>query len=156
MAWMVPIMAAQQQEEENRLLAELIAQDTQDRNEFKILHGGPGAFRSAERMQKVLEEEGQAQWTLAAKLDSERLILRRPREARTRDVLRGPSIDPYRTRLGGTAPKQLVLLIIFLVGAGIAGLGLVGTFGSGDGWSVALIGITVLLLGLIVAIKSRR
>ena len=118
MAWMIPITSAaadRRRGDEDRLLASLIQQDTGQRYEFKILHGGPRAFRGQERLQQILEQESRAQWELAMKLDDARLVLRRTRDARSRDVLRGGEIDPYRTELGSTGSIAAITVALAVV-----------------------------------------
>ena len=163
MAEMIPMMSAgadQGRGEEDRLLAALTQQDTAQRYEFKILHGGPNAFRGQERLQYVLEQESHAQWELAMKLDDARLALRRPRDARSRDALRGDEIDPYRTQIGSPRAIAAGAVMLGVLAAVILGLLVVGQAETGnpDGiaWTTITIGIVIALVLLKVALVRRR
>ena len=123
MGWMVPIMiASAQKQQHEKLLAELISKDTEDKYEFKILRGYPGTFRKPERFQAILDEERRSQWEMVIKLDDEQVILRRPRHAQAYDTVSGSEIDPYRTQIGSSlVPKKLfVFLGLLLVAGGLA------------------------------------
>jgi hypothetical protein len=112
----VPVITEDnQKEEEGRLLAALIQQDSAGTYEYKILHGW---FHKPERMQEILDEEARSQWELALKLDDQRLVLRRLRDARSRDPYRDSEIDPYRTELstGRTVWKLTIVLGMMIAG----------------------------------------
>lgn len=49
-------------------------------------------------MQRYLEEEAQAGWTLVEKFDNSRIRLKRPAAARQQDAQ--GTFDPYRTSVG--------------------------------------------------------
>jgi hypothetical protein len=145
---MVPIMvAASQRHEEEQLLAELTAERRDE--EFKILHGGLGAFRDAERLNQVLREEAQAQWQLLIKMDNERLVLHRPKEARSRDLLLPADYNPYRTELKG---NRAAVMVAVLVGALVVGLitALLLGLGFADSTSWIIIAVAVIAVALAV------
>jgi len=166
MAWIAPIVAAaDQQKREETLLAELVAQDKEDKYEFKVLKGYLGAFRKPERLQQVLEEERRAQWEMVIKLDDERLILRRPRRAQTYDAIGASGTDPYRTQIGGAGSavgQKIAVLLGLLVLAAGAGLFFIMRGGSAslmDGvvWSpIAAIVVTILVVMMVFLKRSRR
>ena len=164
MDWMMPMMAAaadRSHAEEDQLLAALTQQDTAQRYEFKILHGGATAFRGKGRMQRVLEEEARAQWELAIKLDDARVALRRSRDARSRDALRSGDIDPYRTELASNRSAAVAsvlaisVLIVLVVGLLVERRGDLGG-SEAVTWSLFLIAIvTGLALVKLVLIRRR-
>ena len=116
----IPVMTETAQKgEEDRLLAALIQQDREGKYEYKILHGGIGAFGKPERMREILDEEARSQWELALKLDDQRLALRRPRDARSRDTYRDAEIDPYRTELSSVRSTAIIAAILGVAIAGV-------------------------------------
>jgi hypothetical protein len=127
MAWIAPIAVAAQRAEEEDALDELEL-EYGPQWEFKILRSMSHAFRDWEALAEALREEGQAGWEIARQIDSGRVILKRPLEARRNDHLLGPEIDPYREYYG----RSHVVLV-----AAISGL--------------LLIGILVLLLFMVIA-----
>jgi hypothetical protein len=163
MAWMVPMMSDGSdvnREEESRLLAALVQQDTAARFEFKILRGGPVAFRGRERLQRVLEEESRAQWELVTKLDDSRIVLRRPRDARARDMLRGDPIDPYRTELRATRSAGLIVVALAVSTALVLGLMLQrGPDVEIAAWpmvAVLLVLLLITLIAMVLVVATRR
>jgi hypothetical protein len=128
-----------------------VQQDAAQHYEFKILHGGPTAFRGQEHLQRVLEQESRAQWELVMKLDDARLVLRRPRDARSRDALRGAEIDPYRTQIGSPRTIAAGAVMLGVLAAVILGLLVVGQAGAGSPDSTPWLGVT-LGLGIIIVI----
>ena len=169
MAHMVPIYGAviaaahkkRQEEEEETLMAEFMKDDKSGDWEYKIIRGLPGAFRSETRMSKALEEEAEASWELAMKLDDERMILRRPRKASSMDATLGTGAQPYRTDYGRSTVLVVVaaLLLILGVAAFLFTFLLNDSMGATEGYSFimyAVLGIIVLLGLGIVALKLRR
>lgn len=158
MGWMVPIVTATgQQHEEEQVLAALIKQDQEDRYEFKVLHGGFATFRDKERLQQILDEEARAQWELAMKLDDARIVLRRPRTARSRDVLLGEGIDPYRTQLrGSSAARNVVLTMVALLLALGFGLALQREMGNGSDMAWPVIMVAALIAGILAIMLIAR
>ena len=66
--------------------------------EFKIVRSATGGFKRTEFLQRVLEEEKRAGWTLVEKFDNSRVRLKRPVSARASDASAG--IDAYRSHVG--------------------------------------------------------
>ena len=66
--------------------------------EFKIVRSATGAFKQTEFLQRVLEEEKRAGWTMVEKFDNSRVRLKRPASARASDGSAG--IDAYRSHVG--------------------------------------------------------
>lgn len=158
MGWMAPMMAAAAQDKEQaKLLAALIAQDTENRYEFKLMSG---AFRDSARLQAVLDEEARAQWQLVLKLDNQRILLQRPRDARARDVLLGEGVDPYRTTLGASKRSIIVVVIGLLFALGMTVAVALGVFASAGNESVSFgpVFATLILIAIIMiaAILRRR
>lgn len=90
-------------------------EDLADGWEFKILRSSTAAFRRADKLQRVLEEEARAGWTLVEKFDNSRVRLKRPVHARSGDKDLG--FDPYRTQIGmsDTMLGVVVLAVIMSV-----------------------------------------
>ena len=66
--------------------------------EFKIVRSATGEFKRTEFLQRVLEEEKRAGWTLVEKFDNSRVRLKRPASARAGDGSAG--FDAYRSHVG--------------------------------------------------------
>jgi len=77
--------------------------------EFKILHSATGAFKKPECVRQVIEEEGRAGWVLLEKFDNQRLRLKRPASAKSRDGALGT--DPYRSNYGIGEGKLAAMII---------------------------------------------
>jgi hypothetical protein len=170
MAYMGGIYAAiaaaaqkKREEEEEELMAEFMRQDQSGDWEYKIVRGTLGAFRSEERMRRVLEKEASASWELAMKMDDERLVLRRPRAASQRDSTLGPDIRPYRTDYGGKTVLLIVAALLLILGAVVFTFTLIngpGGITGGDGvimmGIMGLMGILVVLGLVVVFLKLRH
>ena len=162
MGWMIPIMAASaQKQQDEKLLAELISKDTEDKYEFKILRGHLGSFRKPERFQAILEEERRSQWEMVIKLDDESIILRRPRRSQAYDTVSGSETDPYRTQIGSRAGMKISILlgVLVLLGGMVAFMTMSNTTSTVDStsWPPIMIGIAVgILMVFVVAIKRNR
>ena len=162
MGWMVPMMAAAaQKQRDEKLLAELIGKDTEDKYEFKVLRGHLGSFRKPERFQAILEEERRAQWEMVIKLDNESIVLRRPRRSQTYDTAPGSEIDPYRTQIGSSlvAPRLFVFLGLLVLGGLVAFLATTYTEVAVDSarWPTITVAIVVgMLIFLVLALKRSR
>lgn len=91
-------------------------QDLRDGWEFKVLASPGLAFRDPRALQRAVDEEARAGWTLLEKLDDGHLRFKRPVGERERDAARG--LDAYRTRYGPSrAGAQIVFWLITLAGA---------------------------------------
>ena len=166
MAYWVPIHAAiaaqekKKQEEEEELMAEFMNQDQTGDWEYKIIRGTLGAFRNEGRMHRALEEEANASWELAMKLDDERLVLRRHRSASKYDSTLDPDVRPYRTDYGGKTVVLIVALLLLLLGGLFFGFtAFSGSGGLTGGNSIIMMGVVgiLIVLGLVVvALKLRR
>ena len=100
------------------------AQDDLDGDwEFKIVRSDSGAFRKAEILNRLTEEEARAGWILLEKLDDSRIRFKSPRSARARDPFLAAGVDPYRARYGVPTPRYAALLgllgalVLLLLGA---------------------------------------
>ena len=162
MGWMVPIMfASAQKQQHEKLLAELIGKDKEDKYEFKILRGYLGSFRKPERLQAILEEERRSQWEMVIKLNNESVILRRPRRAQAYDTVSGSETDPYRTQIGSSlvAPKLFVALGLLTMGLLVAFLATSNPEIAVDGarWPTIAVAIAIgVLMFLVLALKRNR
>lgn len=107
--------AAAKRREELRLEEEQetapMTNDTQF--EYKIMRTAWGTFKSAARLQAVLEEEAPAGWDLFEKLDDRRLRLRRPIQCREQDAER--TQDPYRIWAGPSENALGILVVSAIV-----------------------------------------
>ncbi len=101
--------------------------DAEDLNgwEFKIVRSALERFSSYENVQKLCQEESAAGWEMVEKFDNGRIRFKRRIENRSQDSHR--AIDPYRSQ--------------FSLGAGALA------------W--AIVGFTVLLVGLVILFVSR-
>ena len=119
MGWMPAIAAAakrrREEQEESTLMERLRSQDAEGRFEFKILRSYSFAFAGRERIRSVLDEEARAGWELAEKLDSGRLVLRRPRSKRDSDRGLPAGLDPYRTRVDPNLPLIIAPIVVGLL-----------------------------------------
>lgn len=92
--------------------------------EYKVVSGAWLMFGNREKRQAVLAQEAKAGWQLAATLDDNRMILRRPVSAREQDVLLPDDVDPYRTNYGNQAVivglVVALMLTVILVGLTVA------------------------------------
>ena len=161
MGWMIPVMVASaQKQQDERLLAELIGIDTEDRYEFKVLRGHLGSFRRPERLQAILEEKRRAQWEMVIKLDNESIVLRRPRRPQVYDTLSGSEIDPYRTQIDSSlvTPKVSAFPGLLVLGGLVAFLATSKAEVTVDSarWPTIAVAIVGILMFLVLALKRNR
>ena len=83
--------------------------------EFKIVRANSAAFGKPEVLQKLLQEEAVAGWTMVEKFDDSRIRFKRPRDAREQDAYLPEGVDPYRTQYGASAFFYGVLVIGILL-----------------------------------------
>jgi len=93
--------------------------------EFKIVRSNSTAFRKREVLDKLLEEEARAGWTMLEKLDDSRIRFKRPSRARAQDAYLPPDVDPYRTHYGTVSSQQVIILLT------VVGLALFLALGAG-------------------------
>jgi hypothetical protein len=105
--------------EEEEHMTPYSPRDLTENWEFKILRSASGAFKNPETRQRYLAEEAQAGWVFVEKFDDTRIRLKRPAAASKNDD--GLAFDPYRTTVGLTETK-LVLLSVGGVLAGMAAI----------------------------------
>src|SRR5450755_1844860 len=112
--------ARRRQEEEE--MTSYSENDLSEGWEFKILRSNMNAFRKPENLKMYLEEEGRAGWILVEKFDDNRLRLKRPASARRGDA--ALNFDPYRTQVGLSDTRMVLLIlgIVFGVIVGVIGL----------------------------------
>ncbi|MEO6595741.1 MAG: hypothetical protein ABIP94_13400 [Planctomycetota bacterium] len=92
-------------------------QELADGWEFKIVRSSTGAFKRAEFLKQILDEEKRTGWTLTEKFDNSRIRLKRPATARAGDS--GSGMDAYRSQVG-LSEVALGLLIGGCILAGVA------------------------------------
>lgn len=89
--------------------------------EFKIVRASLGDFGKPAALQKLLQEESIAGWTMVEKFDDNRVRFKRPRSAREQDAFLPQGVNPYRTQYGRPAVLYagvfigIVLLIVFVL-----------------------------------------
>jgi hypothetical protein len=110
--------AEQHRREEEEEMTPYTDQDLREGWEFKIVRSITPAFRKADALRRVCEEEAKSGWTLVEKFDDTRLRFKRPAAARARDHASG--IDPYRTWYG-TSQGALAMAAI-LAALAVAGV----------------------------------
>jgi len=117
------IVAAHQQQlmaEEERMTT-YTREELEEDWEFKIVRATSAAFGKPEVLQKLLQEEAVAGWTMVEKFDDSRIRFKRPRGAREQDAYLPEGVDPYRTQYGppavvyGVLVIGILLLIVFVL-----------------------------------------
>jgi hypothetical protein len=99
------IAAAQKQQAE-----EEASMQSEAGYEYKVMRSATGSFRNRETLARMLDEEHEAGWELAEKLDDRRVRLKRSVEHRAADSSR--TFDPYRTTFGmGEAAFALLVTV---------------------------------------------
>ena len=134
-------------------MAQYTQDDLEGDWEFKIVRSDSAAFRKPEVLNKLIEEEAQAGWTMLEKFDDSRVRFKRPRSARARDTFRPEGVDPYRTRYGTFATQSAVLatLVGLLLLAGLA----FGLFFAGEPpVSAPVVWAVVAGLGLVLVVVA--
>jgi hypothetical protein len=91
--------------------------------EFKILRSNMNAFRKPQQLKKFLEEEGRAGWVLVEKFDDNRVRLKRPASARRADA--ALDFDPYRTQVGLSDARMILVILGIVLGVVVGVIGLV-------------------------------
>ena len=109
----------QRQEEEE--LTPYNQTDLDEDWEFKILRSATGRFKNSEFLQQVLEEEQLAGWRMIEKFDNQRIRLKRRTSAADDDSTL--DFDPYRTDVGVSEPRLVLLVVALLLGAVFAAVG---------------------------------
>ena len=99
--------------------------------EFKIVRSESAAFRRPEALNKLVDEEAQAGWTMLEKLDDRRVRFKRPRSDRAKDAYLPDGVDPYRTRYGAPSARYAVLAGALVAGGLVVALGILGSQGAG-------------------------
>lgn len=128
--------------------------------EFKIVRSDSAAFRKPEVLNELIEEEAQAGWVMLEKFDDNRVRFKRPHSARARDAFLPDDVDPYRTRYGTLATRQIALLMGVMIG--LLGLGVMTMFLMGAGSTTgpmviaALIPLILIVLGFVVLFRRLR
>jgi hypothetical protein len=102
--------AAQMRQEEEEMTA--YQSDDMDGWEFKIVRANSRKFKSTGTIRQLCEEEAQAGWEMVEKFDDSRIRFKRRTKMRDRDqYLPAGSVDPYRT-LVGTSETRIVVLVL--------------------------------------------
>lgn len=81
--------------------------------EFKIMRSMFGKFKKYEYVQELCKQEAQAGWELVEKFDDQRIRFKRRIENRKRDA--GLGFDPYRTTLGASEGKMVVIIVLSII-----------------------------------------
>jgi hypothetical protein len=91
--------AAKSREEESAML-DMLKHQNGAAWEYKIARSTLFGFDRRGKLQAMLEQEARAGWSMAAKLDGDRVVLKRPVAMRAHDHELADDIDPYRTDYG--------------------------------------------------------
>jgi hypothetical protein len=129
--------------------------------EFKIVRSDSAAFRNPQVLNRLIEEEAQAGWTMLEKLDDSRIRFKRPHSDRAKDAYLPEGMDPYRTHYGMPSARIAVLVgvLVGLLALGIFAFLLVEGGSPRVPWiSIATLIplILVVLLGVVTALARRR
>jgi hypothetical protein len=128
--------------------------------EFKIVRSDSAAFRNPQVLNRLIEEESQAGWTMLEKLDDSRIRFKRPRSAQAKDAYLPEGVDPYRTRYGVPSARTAVLIgvLVGLLALGMFAFLLVEEGSSRVPWiSIAtLIPLILVIFGVVMALARRR
>lgn len=100
---------------EEERMATYTSEDLEEDWEFKIVRSSSSAFGKREELQKLLQEEAVAGWTMVEKFDDSRIRFKRPRKAREQDAFLPEGVDPYRTQYGAPAVLYAVLVVGILL-----------------------------------------
>ena len=111
--------AQRRREQEEEEMTSYTPEELAEGWEFKIVRSSTGAFKRAEFLKQVLDEERRSGWTLIEKFDNSRIRLKRPATARTGD--NAPGVDAYRSHVG----MSELALGLCIGGSILAGLALV-------------------------------
>ncbi len=130
--------------------------------EFKIVSSDSGAFRKPEVLETLIEEEAQASWEMVEKFDNSRVRFKRPKTARKRDPMLPDYVDPYRTQYGGSMPRNILLISMGLLIAGVLAFGLMMAQQGGstpdDGavfpLVMLIVAVLVVLIGVFAVVRS--
>ena len=90
--------ARRRREQEEEEMTDYTPQELAEGWEFKIVRSSTGAFKRAEFLKQVLDEERRSGWTLIEKFDNSRIRLKRPATVRASD--NAPGVDAYRSHVG--------------------------------------------------------
>jgi hypothetical protein len=120
MGWMPAAAAAakrrRNEKQEREIIERLSREDVGARLEFKILRSYGSVFSNEEKTRSLLDRESRAGWELAARLDSSRLVLRRPVARRNSDAeLRSAGLDPYRSVVDPEFPLIIVGVVVVVI-----------------------------------------
>ena len=108
-----------QEEEEEERMAGYNSKDL-DGWEFKIVRANSRRFRTAEAVRQLCEEEAKTGWEMVEKFDDQRIRFKRHVEKRADDRL--SEIDPYRTLVGFSEGKIVLIVLAVIAVAGLVGL----------------------------------
>lgn len=87
--------------------------------EFKIVRANTPAFRHPRTLNRLIEREAQAGWTMIEKFDDQRVRFKRSKQARLNDANLPHGVNPYGSYYG-MSPVAFGILTVFLA-LGFAG-----------------------------------
>lgn len=111
------VAAAELQSQEEEEMTPYTTKDLAEGWEFKIVRSSMAAFRKAEKLQAVLDEEKRGGWTLVEKFDDARIRLKRLAGSKVTASDFDDGYDPYRTTVG---PGSGSFALFFFVGCFLA------------------------------------
>ena len=102
-------------EEEEEVMTTYSSDDVRRDWEFKIVRANRPVFRNPKHLNRLLEQEARAGWTMIEKFDDNRIRFKRLRQVGL-DGSRLPSdIDPYRVHYGMRPEAFAALLLITIL-----------------------------------------
>lgn len=158
----IPILVAEQKKKQREQLEEekmtgYSPDEMNDDWEFKIVRGGHLAFRNPDTFAQLVEEEGEAGWTLLEKLDDSRVRFKRPKSAHRNDAYLPDHIDPYRTQFG--RPTDANTAIVLVISGILLSLGLGAAMFFVKGQSpyiiISLVAGLIVVIGMVAVMTSR-
>jgi hypothetical protein len=110
------VAARQRMVEEEEEMIAYSKEDLANDWEFKIVRSATGAFRNPANLEKLRQEESQADWVLVEKFDNSRVRFKRPRSARENDYHLPQRIDPYRAYYGMDSTVFAIVILVVVLG----------------------------------------
>jgi hypothetical protein len=100
---------------EEEILTVYSDEDLENDWEFKIVRSDLGAFGKRETLERLMQEEAWAGWTMLEKFDDYRVRFKRPLSARAQDPYLPEGVDPYRTHYGRSVGLYVIVAVALVV-----------------------------------------
>jgi hypothetical protein len=157
MGWIPAAAAAakrrRNEKQESEIIERLSREDAGKYWEFKILRSYASIFSNEEKTRSILDQESRAGWELAARLDSSRLVLRRPVSRRASDAERRDGVDPYRSVVDPEFPLIVVgVIVVVIIAAPLLGQSALATSHK----ILGLVAVIALAVAVAALVARRR